>query len=109
MIKFTSGVNVPATCIIAAAAINAAIQISLTKDLFVTSGNDKVHARGSAHYTDEALDFRSKHLTTAEKQAFIVTVKRRLGQTFTVLLEDDGRDNEHIHIQVAKDRRKNDD
>jgi hypothetical protein len=99
LIKFQSGVIVPWVTIIAAATVNAANVLELKQDMLVTSGNDKVHARGSKHYTDEALDFRTKHLTTAQKRALKAAVKQRLGRNFDVILEDEGGPNEHLHVE----------
>ena len=98
-IKFQASVVVPKTVIIAGAAINAANQLKLDVDLFVTSGNDKVHSRGSKHYSDEALDFRTKNMKTAEKHSFIKELKRRLGRHYDVILEDEGGVNEHAHCE----------
>ena len=99
LIKFKSSVLVPRTVIIAAAAVNAANVLGFTETMFVTSGNDSIHSRGSKHYTDEALDFRTHHLSTAKKHAWKVEIKRRLGKSFDVILEDEGQPNEHLHVE----------
>ena len=98
-LKFVSGVVVPKVCIIQAAFFNASLQIGLQADQFVTSGNDRVHMRGSKHYTDEALDFRSKHLTTAQKHALLTAVKARLPKGYQAILESEGSANEHFQIE----------
>lgn len=98
-IKFVAGVIVPKSVIIACATINAANQLGLTVNMFVTSGNDRVHKRGSKHYTNDALDFRTKHLSTADKRALITAVKKRLGPDYDVILEAEGQSNEHAHIE----------
>ena len=94
LLRFQSGVQAPWVCYIAAACVNAANVLGLKVDMLVTSGNDKVHARGSKHYTDEALDFRTKHLTPADQQRLRTEVKRRLGRDFDVVLESD-----HLHVE----------
>jgi hypothetical protein len=99
LLKFQAGVQVPWVCYIAAATVNAANVLGLKVDMLVTSGNDKVHARGSKHYTDEALDFRTKHLKSADKLALRNAVKQRLGREFDVILEDEGGNNEHLHVE----------
>lgn len=99
LIKFQSGVGVPHTVIIACAAINAANVLKLPGDLLVTSGNDKVHMKGSKHYTDEALDFRTKDMRAADKQSFRTELKRRLGRDYDVILEDLDGPNEHCHAE----------
>ena len=98
LIKFKSNVVVPKVCIIVAAVINAATELGLP-DMVVTSGNDSVHAQGSKHYVDAALDIRTKHLTTEHKHALVRVVKRRLGQDYDVLLEHEGGEQEHAHIE----------
>lgn len=98
-LKFTGSVVVPKTVIIAAAAINTANVLGLAGDLFVTSGNDSVHMRGSKHYTDEALDLRTHNLTPAEKHLFKTTIQTRLGKDYDVILEDEGGPNEHLHVE----------
>lgn len=71
--------------------------------LVVTSANDGAHAQGSRHYTNEAIDVRSKNFATVEaKQAFAARLQHALGEQFTVLLEDLGGNNEHFHCQVRK-------
>jgi hypothetical protein len=73
--------------------------LGLKADMLVTSGNDKVHAKGSKHYTDEALDFRTHHLTTTDKQALKAALKARLGRDFDVIIEDENGPNEHMHAE----------
>jgi hypothetical protein len=73
--------------------------------LTVTSGSDGTHSLKpySRHYTGEALDFRTKHLkTSAEKHELIVQVQKELGPQFSVILEHEGRSNEHGHAQVKR-------
>ena len=98
LIKFKSSVVVPKVTIIAAAVANAANELSLP-DMLVTSGNDSLHMRGSKHYTDDALDIRTKHLSTEQKHALVKTIKRRLGRDYDVILEYEGKINEHAHIE----------
>lgn len=93
-LKFLSGVVVPKVCIIAAAAMNARIEVGLPGDCLITSANDKVHARGSRHYTDEALDLRTRDLKADQIQSWAKIIKRRLGKGFDVVIESD-----HIHVE----------
>lgn len=104
-LRFSAAVVVPKTTIIACAFINACNQLGLVGDFYVTSGNDRVHAHNSAHYTDEALDFRTKTMTTAQKHALCVALRIRLGGSYTVILEQEGQMNEHLHVQVRRDLR----
>jgi hypothetical protein len=88
--------------VIAAALINAANTLGLKQDMLITSGNEGVHMPGSLHYLDRALDFRTKHLATANKKALAAAVKKRLGKDYDVILENVGGANEHLHIEFDK-------
>jgi len=76
--------------------------------LMVTSVNDGRHVTGSRHYSDEALDWRTKGPaantmgSTARKQRFRRRLTALLGDRFTVMLEGLGKPHEHIHVQVKK-------
>lgn len=98
-LKFTGSVVVPKTTIIAAAAINSINFLGISTDLFITSGNDGVHMRGSKHYEDAALDFRTKNLSKIDKYRFKSTLAERLGKGYDLVLEDEGGPNEHLHVE----------
>jgi hypothetical protein len=100
-IKLKSTVVVPKVVIIACAVVNAATALELD-DMLVTSGNDSQHMPGSRHYRDQALDFRTKHLTTPQKHALAAEVRRRLGAHYDVILEAEGKPNEHLHVEYDK-------
>ena len=94
LLKIKGGAVVSRQVIIAAAVVNAANSLDLSTDMVITSGNDSRHLPGSKHYTDEALDFRTKTLTKTQQRALTDTVKRRLGRHYDVILESD-----HLHIE----------
>jgi hypothetical protein len=75
-------------------------------DIMVTSINDSNHMAGSRHYTDEAIDIRSNNFKPENKTKFVTEFEQYLNslgtRKFTVLLEDLGIPNEHIHVQVRK-------
>lgn len=98
-LKFKAGVIVPKVVIIAAAVINAANELSFAGDVTVTSGSDPGHMHGSKHYTNEALDVRSKTVPTALKHKWLAVIKRRLGRDYDVILEHEGKAQEHFHIE----------
>ena len=52
MLKVKSGVH-PRSLTIAAAVINAAIELQLTADMLITSGNDGVHMPKAKHYQNK--------------------------------------------------------
>lgn len=98
-IKFKAGAVVTKQTIIAAAIINSANQLGLTQDIVVTSGNDSTHMKGSKHYSDEALDIRTKNLSVDVKHELLATVKKRLGAGYDAILESEGGPNEHMHVE----------
>lgn len=89
----------PRCLVIAAAVINAANEMNLPVDMLVTSGNDSTHMKGSHHYTGNALDFRSKHLSNGEISSLLKIVRRRLGKSYQAIVESIEKPNEHIHIE----------
>jgi hypothetical protein len=69
----------------------------------ITSANDSTHSPTSRHYTNEALDIRTKDLPTEQaKRDLVAALRRELGSAFTVLYEDPGGANQHIHIQPKR-------
>ena len=101
MIKIKSGV-LPKNLTILAAVANVAA--GLDHDVIVTSGIDGKHMTGSKHYSYEALDIRSKNFpSTAAKQHFIDAVLKRLGSGYQMILENEGRANEHFHCEYDPD------
>ena len=77
------------------------------KTLTITSINDSQHMGNSRHYTNEAIDLRSKDfISNVAKSRFRENLENFLNENnpdkFTVLLESLGKDNEHFHIQVKK-------
>lgn len=98
-VKFKSNVVVSKQAILVAAFINACNELGLSGERFVTSGNDSVHAKGSKHYEDRALDFRTHGLTPAQKHDLVRVLKRRLGPDYDVILEAENTPNEHVHAE----------
>lgn len=74
--------------------------------LVITSGTDGQHAPTSAHYTGEALDLRTTPFGRTALRAWMSDLAQELGPRYTVLLEDEGAANEHLHVQVAKHLRR---
>jgi hypothetical protein len=79
-------------------------KVNQPDNLWITSIADfKGHVVGSRHYTNEAVDVRSKNFNSREdKRIFRAELEMFLGPFFRVLLENEGGDNEHFHIQVKK-------
>ena len=72
-------------------------------DIVITSVNDGAHMAGSKHYKNQAVDIRSKNfMSNADKHLFCARLGNWLGETYTVLFENVGLDNEHFHVQLKK-------
>lgn len=76
--------------------------------LLVTSANDSQHMTGSRHFSDEALDWRTKGpsentmRSRERKLRFRKRFAELLGDRFMVILEGSGKAHEHLHSQVKK-------
>lgn len=88
----------PANLVILAAACNAAADLGIS--ITVTSGNDSVHMKNSKHYSNEALDLRTKDMTKKTKRAFMDNLQDRLGPRYQLILESEGKVNEHLHCEL---------
>jgi hypothetical protein len=72
-------------------------------EVVITSANDSGHMVTSRHYTDEAIDLRTKNFPTeASKLRFAAALRADLGPAFTVLYEYPKRENQHLHIQPRR-------
>lgn len=91
MLRVKAGVT-PKSLVICAAAANSAQELNAT--VVVTSGSDGKHKEQSKHYTHEALDLRTKNLSVSDRDALLVALRRRLGNSYDVVLEED-----HIHVE----------
>ena len=65
----------------------------------ITSANDSVHSVKSLHYTGFAIDVRSKNLSPVEKHAVLAKLKSLLDKNYDIILESEGKTNEHFHIE----------
>jgi hypothetical protein len=82
-----------------------ASEMESPKRIVITSINDGAHGAKSRHYSNEAIDVRSRNFGShSSKVKFQRRMSRRLGAMFFVDLEHIGTDNEHFHIQVRKGR-----
>ncbi len=69
----------------------------------ITAGTNGQHAENSKHHTGEAFDIRSHDMDESKQAQFRESVTMALGmEKFTLLLEDQGRPNEHWHLQKRK-------
>ncbi len=93
-LKFKGNVRCPQSAIIMAACHNARVQLGFPGDTYVTSMNDSVHMRGSFHYLDRAVDFRTRDLTPDQIKRWAAVSQERLGRDYQVLVETD-----HMHVE----------
>ena len=111
-LAYKSGVRVRTRTLALAHIENSALatqtELGYPRVLVVTSINDSLHVEGSKHYTDDAIDWRTKGPAAntmgsiARKQRFRRRLTALLGDRFTVILEGLGNPYEHIHVQVKK-------
>ena len=90
------------------AVVASAYQAFMNDDKFkplITSANDSEgHVLKSAHYVGAALDFRIKDIgEQSNRKKLVQRIRNELGERFTVLHEDIGSANEHLHIQLNRD------
>ena len=91
----------PQSLVILAAVANVAAPLAHPVEVWITSGNDSKHMTGSRHYEDKALDVRSKNFPTRKaKRAFLAAVLLRLGPAYEGFLEQEGKLQEHFHIEA---------
>lgn len=83
-------------------------------ELVITSINDSNHSTNSRHYKDEAVDLRVHYFKTKEEVDRFIDVldywlnknpEASKANSFTILLENWGTPNQHIHIQVKKGKK----
>ena len=78
------------------------------KEIVITSANDGRHSQRprSRHYTNEALDVRSRNFASgAARTTFVRRLRRELGPWFYVVYENHGKPSAHFHVQVRKGAR----
>jgi hypothetical protein len=68
----------------------------------ITCGTE-AHGQDDPHTQGFAIDVRSKNLPSDEiRHEVLYELRSSLGEDYTVLLEYEGQDNEHYHIQIKK-------
>jgi hypothetical protein len=68
-------------------------------EFVVTSVKDGKHMPTSLHYEGLAFDVRSRELPADKKHECLKRMREALGSEFDVLLEGEGTENEHLHIE----------
>lgn len=67
--------------------------------LVITEVTGGAHGFGSLHYVGLAVDFRCRHIPNDMKHLVLQTCRDRLWNEFDFILEDEGEDNEHFHLE----------
>jgi hypothetical protein len=83
-------------------AIGAAQAVLSAKglDCVITSLNDGTHGAASLHYSDNAVDLRTKHIPQKLKQVVVAQLTECLNPLgFDLVHESAGLPNEHLHIE----------
>jgi hypothetical protein len=74
-----------------------------TGQFTITAGLDGKHKAGSLHYVGKAVDIRSKHIADpVAKKRVLSEIKNILGRDYDCLLEGEGTENEHYHVEWDK-------
>ena len=74
-------------------------------EIVITSANDGKHSQRprSRHYSNEALDLRSRNFQSATaRNLFLQRLRKELGERFYVAYEGHGKKNAHIHVQPRR-------
>ena len=102
MAKLTvkEGVTPPIVRILAGIA-NVAKSLGVVNAVVITAARNGVHKQGSRHYTDAAIDIRTKNFPDEpSKHQFLDLLRAELGEhDYDFLYEDPGGANQHIHIE----------
>lgn len=65
----------------------------------VTSLGEGTHGKNSRHGVGQAVDFRSKHVDNSENKHAIIAILKECMPFCDVILENEGQDNEHVHVE----------
>jgi hypothetical protein len=68
-------------------------------EMIVTEVTGGTHMTKSKHYVGQAVDLRSKHLSTEQKRRILEEGKTALGSDFDFILEGEGEEQEHFHAE----------
>lgn len=102
MLKLKQGVSLKGLTpemLVGIIAINTAFN-SRGFDCVITSCNDATHSVNSKHYKGNAVDVRTKHITTDRtKNEIVDLIKLALDESFDIILENAHTDNEHLHVE----------
>jgi len=70
------------------------------KELVITSMAEGRHSYGSIHFSENAIDTRTRYFDDFTKLAVADDIRTRLGDDFDVVVE-----NNHLHIEYQPKRR----
>ena len=97
MVQFKDGVSVDGIkkeTIALIVILNTYFELRIGKEFVVTSCTDGKHMKGSKHYSGNAIDIRSRHLTTSEINKLKSWFDCHHGVKYDMVVEKD-----HIHVE----------
>ena len=68
-------------------------------DCVLTEGTGGKHMEKSLHYSGYAIDIRTKNILPVDKPVIIAGINVALNDQFDIILEDEGCENEHLHVE----------
>lgn len=74
-------------------------------DMIITSLNDSTHSQTSLHYNGCAADVRTKAVDERNKASILREFKDSANEDFELILENEGMENEHFHLEFQPKRR----
>lgn len=92
MSSFTVKPGVVLPPVLNLAVVVAEVMAAHSVQCVITSGKDGTHKVGSLHYSDKALDFRSRGQSLPLQQLIATQVRERLGSDYDFIVEGD-----HFH------------
>jgi len=83
-----------------AAAVIEAAYVNIGVDFVLTSARDSIHGTGSLHYTGNAIDARTRHLTKTQGDTILAVIKAELEPLGFDVIDERGKTGApHFHVE----------